>query len=177
LRTESSGNFIDRHDTPSLTGVAQAPNVPQSCQLASSSTQDGMKRVAQLSPSSMYDIEDIDIRRTLQRRRHKIFTLPARVASYSSQWGHVSTSLVPPSSRRCGFLRFPPGTRAKALLRRSVIPKLIERLFLMSRSRGRIADHEVGIGCDSVVRGSRRASVGSLCCSGRTAMDSIRRRR
>ena len=36
---------------------------------------------------------------------------------------------------------FPPGTRAKALLRRSVIPKLIERLFLPLRSGGRFADH------------------------------------
>jgi len=53
LRTESSGSFNGRHDTPSLTGVAQALNVPQSCQLISSSTQDDMKRVAQLSPSSM----------------------------------------------------------------------------------------------------------------------------
>jgi hypothetical protein len=55
----------------------------------SSSTQDGMKRVAQLSPSSMYDIEDIDIRRTLERRRHNIFILPTCVASYNSQWDHV----------------------------------------------------------------------------------------
>jgi hypothetical protein len=30
----------------------------------SSSTQDGIKRVAQLSPSWMYDIEDIDSRNT-----------------------------------------------------------------------------------------------------------------
>jgi hypothetical protein len=53
----------------------------------SSSTQDGMKRVAQLSPSSMYDIEDIDIRRTLER--HNIFILPTCAASYNSQWDHV----------------------------------------------------------------------------------------
>src|SRR5262249_35418623 len=96
LRTESSGNFIDRHDTLSLTGVAPAPNVPQSCQLMSSSTQDGMKRVAQLSPSSMYDIEDIDIRRTLERRRHNIFILPTRVASYNSHGATSVTSVVPP---------------------------------------------------------------------------------
>jgi len=35
--------------------------------------------LAQLSYSSMCDIDDID----------KIFTLPTRAASYNSQWGHV----------------------------------------------------------------------------------------
>jgi hypothetical protein len=38
------GEFHDRHDTLSPTGVALTRNVPQSCQLMSSSTQDGMKR-------------------------------------------------------------------------------------------------------------------------------------
>jgi hypothetical protein len=34
---------------------------------------------------------------------------------------------------------------------------------------GLFADHEVGIGGGGVMHGSRRASVGSLCCSGRNA--------
>ena len=37
----------------------------------------------------MYDIEDIDIRRNLERRRHNIFILPTCVASYNFQWDHV----------------------------------------------------------------------------------------
>src|SRR4029079_12316908 len=91
-----------------------------------------MKRVAPLSPSSMYDMRTSIVETPPEWRRRKIFTLPPRVAIYNSQWDHVCTSLVPPvlpedvASSGAGF---PPGTRAKALLRRSVIPKLIERLF------------------------------------------------
>ena len=47
---------------------------------------------------------------------------------------------------------FPPGTRAKALLRRPVIPKLIGRLFLCVTG-GRIAGHSVGIGRVGVIHG------------------------
>jgi hypothetical protein len=46
--------------TLSPMGVALTRNVPQSSQSMSFSTQSGVKRVAPLSPSSMYDIEDID---------------------------------------------------------------------------------------------------------------------
>ena len=63
---------------------------------------------------------------------NKIFISAARL-SYNSWWRYISTSLVPPSSRRCGLLGadFPPGTRAKALISvRS--PKLIESFILAS---------------------------------------------
>ena len=74
---------------------------------------------------------------------HKIFISVARLSYYNSWWRYISTSLVPPSSRRCGLLGagFPPGTRAKALLRRSVTPKLIERLFLAPIGEGQFANH------------------------------------
>src|SRR6185312_4162503 len=58
----------------------------------------------------------------LVRQGHlQIFISAARL-SYNSWWRYISTSLAPP--RRCGLLGagFPPGTRAKALLRRSVTP-------------------------------------------------------
>jgi len=72
--------------------------------------------VAQLSSSSMCDIEDID----------KIFTLPTHVASYHSQWGHVCYIGSAPRLAEDVAPQVPvslPAPRAKALLRRSVIPR------------------------------------------------------
>jgi len=62
---------------------------------------------------------------------------------------------------------FPPGTRAKALLGRPIIPKLIGRLFWRHVQESVFADHQGGISCGRVIHGTSCASIDSLRCSGR----------
>jgi len=73
----------------------------------------------------MYDIEDIDSRRTLERRRHNIFILPTCVASYNSQWDHVCYIGSAPRLAEDVAPQVPVPSRhpRESALGRSVIPR------------------------------------------------------